>query len=216
MAFYKRRTFARRVAKKRTYRKRYSPKVVVRRPRPISSAVHAFKRMTPVSTISGNAAYVPYLNAYNVSLNQLISSSEFTALYDHYKINFVVVKFWFRNDPGAQLATASTYPKLYWYRDQDDDTAPGSLNEIRENCRSRVAVLNPNRPVVIKYKPNTLQVIYDGLTTSNYRPIWNAWLDCAVPATKQYGFKWAIDDFSNVNYRLDIETIVYFQCKTSR
>lgn len=180
------------------------------------STVHSFKRMASVATIAGNVAYTPYLAAYNVSLNQLINSSDFTALYDHYKINFVVVKFWFRNDPGAQTASSSTYPKLYWYRDQDDDTAPGSLNEIRENNRSRVAVMNPNRPVTIKYKPNTLQVIYDSAVSSNYRPVWNAWLDCAVPATKQYGFKWAIDDFSNTNYRLDIETTVYFQCKSAR
>lgn len=182
--------------------------------------VHSFKRMVRDGTqIVGNAVHAPYLGgitASQIQLGNVVNSSDFANLYDQYRINYVVVKFWLKIDPSAQTAAGASYPKLYWYRDTDSSGTPGSLNEVRENAKSRVAVMLPNRPVTIAFKPNTLQLIYQSALASQYKPVWGQWLDMSTTSTPHYGVLYAIDDLTNTNYKVDIETTFYFQCKQPR
>lgn len=189
----------------------------VRRSRLGSSRVHSFKRMVTTPTvITGAAAYNPYLSSSTAWLGQLVNFSEFTQLYDQYRINYVVYKYYLKIDPSAQTAATASYPKLYWYRDLDDSNAPASLSEMRENARTRVAVMNPNRPVVIKYRPNTLAVLYTSAVASQYKPVYKQWMDVAQTGTPHYGHKIAIDDLTNVNYKVETEITYYFQCRNPR
>lgn len=180
--------------------------------------MHNFKRMlSQTSGIQGNATFAPYLGIGALNgISQVVNSSEFGNLYDQYRINFVVWKFWLKIDPSAQAAGSASFPKLYWYRDYDDTTIPGSLNEIRENQRAKVVVMNPNRPVTIAFKPNTLQLVYQSPVASTYRPTWGQWIDAANLNTPHYGYKFGIDDLTNTNYRVDIEVTVYFSCRNPR
>lgn len=180
------------------------------------SQTHSYKRMASVVTVNGNATYTPFLpTGLNIKLSDVINSSEFTTLYDQYRINMVVVKLWMRIDPSAQTASTSNYPKVYWFRDLDDSGSLTSINDARENAYAKVAVLRPDRPVVIKFKPNVLQLIYNGVT-STYKPAFKQWIDCTTAGVEHYGVKWTVDDFTNLNYRLDIEKTVYFQCRQPR
>ena len=81
--------------------------------------VHSFKRMIrDGSTWNGNAAYTPLAQAFssaNIQLANVVNSTDFANLYDQYRINYVVLKFWLRIDPSAQAAASASYPKLYWY-----------------------------------------------------------------------------------------------------
>lgn len=179
--------------------------------------VHSFKRMARDGiTLAGSAAYNPYTLVFAPNFAQLVNSTDFANLYDQYRINFVVVKFWLKIDPSAQTASGASYPKLYWYRDYDDTTVPTSINEMRENAKCKVVVMNPNRPVTIKFKPNTLQLIYQSSIANQFKPAFGQWLDMATTSTPHYGFKWAIDDFTNTNYTLNAEWTYYFQCRQPR
>lgn len=182
-----------------------------------SNVVHSFKRMfaSPTSIV-GNAVYNPYLSAYSFSLGQIVNSSEFANLYDQYRINYIVTKFWLKIDPSAQSAATSSFPKFYWYRDWDDATNPASLQELRENSRTKVVVMNPNRPVVVAFKPNVLQTLFNSGVTSTYKAAFNQWLDMSNTNTTHYGFKFAIDDLTNTNYKVDVEIVYYFQCRQPR
>lgn len=188
-------------------------------PRNSANRGHAFKRMLGSATITGNVAYSPYLNAYSgqqINLAAVQGTSDFQNLYDQYRINYIVIKFWLRIDPSAQTAASASFPKLYWYRDYDDESTPASLNEIRENGRCKIAVMNPNRPVTIKFRPNSLNTVYAGVATSTYKPVWRQWLDVAVPSARHYGIKYGIDDLTNTNYKVDIEAMLYLECRNSR
>lgn len=178
--------------------------------------VHSFRRGGVTGTLTGNVAYAPYLGNYNTNFGQIINSGDFTALYDQYRINFIVVKFYLKIDPSAQTAATASFPRIFWYRDYDDNGNPASLNEIRENSKGKQAILHPNRPVTIKFKPNVLNTVYSSLGVSNYVPVFKQFLDMSTTATTHYGFKYAIDDLTNTNYKLDIETVVYFQCRQPR
>lgn len=181
---------------------------------------HSFRRMLRDGIqIPGSATYAPYLNTFsasNIQLANVVNSTDFANLYDQYRINYVVLKIWLVTDPGAQSAAAGTWPKFYWYRDYDDNTLPGSINEIRENAKARCAVLQPNKPLTIKFKPNTLQLLYQSAVASQYKPVFGQWLDMTTTSTGHYGFKYAIDNLTNTNYRVDMEATLYFQCRQPR
>lgn len=201
----------------RKYVKR-SRKTMVVSKKPAWAQVHHFRRnVNEIGPIVGNAAYIPYTNATGVTFNQLINSTEFTSLYDQYRINYVVDKYWLKIDPSAQAAASASFPKMYICRDLDDGAVPANLNELRERNNCVVKVMNPNRPVVYKFKPNVLDSIYrTGITDGSSTPKWKVWIDCSLPDLSHYGYKYAIDDLTNTNYRVTIERTIYFSCKNVR
>ena len=218
------RTIRRRVVRKIVRRVGMSRQMTV-------SGTHHFKRMLSgnftswatgtatglCSAIIGNAVNAPWRGTFQLNgIGQVINATEFTALYDQYRVNKLVLKFYLKIDPSAQTATTSNIPRLYWYRDYDDGAVPLDLNEIRENSKSKVKVLSLYKPVTIVITPNTLQVLYQSAVSSNYKPVFKQWLDIGTSSTPHYAIKCAIDDLTNTNYRVDVEGIVYFSCRQSR
>lgn len=197
-------------------RNRKKQRLTVRRMQPMVNVPHAFRRMAPRQTIVGQAVYNPLTTAYGVQLSQLINSGEFTTLYDQYRFIKCTVKFFLRIDPAAQSASAASYPKLFWHRDYDDESAPATLDEIRENGKCKYRVMDPNKPVVVTFVPNVLQLVYASAIANTYKPAFKQWIDCNVPGAKHYGFKWGIDDLTNTNYRVDLETECIIECRNSR
>lgn len=182
----------------------------------LNNAIHSFKRLMSPATVTGNVAYAPYQSVTNVTLSGVTNSSDFVNLFDQYRIQYVVMKFWLRIDPSAQAAASASYPRMYWCRDKNSSTVL-SQTEMRERGDTRIAVMNPNRPVVIKFKPNLLnQVLYSAVGTSSYEPVYNRWIDTSSAGTFYYGCLWNIDDLTNTNYKVDIETTLYIQCKNTK
>jgi len=203
--------------------RRVRPRMATRVPRAMVSVPHKFTRMyasaggiASANDISGGAALAPYLSNFTVNLQGVVNASEFGNLYDQYRITYARVKFYLKIDPSAQTAATAAYPKMFWYRDYDDSSTPGGLNEFRENTKSKVAILRPDRPLVISWKPNTLGLVYQSAIANQFKPVWNQWLDCSTLSTTHYGFKWAIDDFTNTNYRLQTEVQLWFECRQPR
>lgn len=197
---------------------RRSRKTMVVSKKPAWAQVHHFKRnVNEIGPIVGNVAYAPFVNSTGVTFSQLINVTEFTSLYDQYRINYVVDRYWLKIDPSAQTAAAASFPKMYICRDLDDSSVPVNLNELRERNNCLVKVMHPNRPVVIKFKPNVLDSIYrSGVSDGSATPRWKVWVDVALPDVSHFGYKYAIDDLTNTNYRVTIERTIYFSCKNAR
>lgn len=211
--FKRRRTNTRRPVNKRKRITR--PMATVSRP--MNRDIHSFKRMaTGGSPITGSVAYIPFLSGAAFSLSSLVNVSDFSNLFDQYRITYIVVKYWLKIDPSAQAAASASYPRFFWYRDYDDSTSPSSLDEMRENGKCKCVVMYPNRPVTIAFKPNLLNTLFNSGITSTYQPVWNTWVDMTNTGTTYYGYKYGIDDLTNTNYRVTSETTMYFQCRQSR
>lgn len=194
---------------------------IARTPRLIGNGVHHYKRMfsgsaNGVSIIAGNAVHNPYVGAFGVTLGQVVNSSDFANLYDQYKINYVVVKWFMRRSIDAQSATGAVVPRMYWYRDYDDAGTPSSIDEFRENSKTRSALLLENRPITWKFKPNVLGVVFQSAIASQYAPKFGQWLDMSNTSTPHYGMKFAIDDLRNTNYSVECEVTLYFSCRQPR
>lgn len=182
----------------------------------LKNQVYFFKRNAGLFTYSGNALNNPLIVAQAFSFQQLAGSGEFTSLFDQYMITHVQLKFFLRIDPSAQSASLANIPRLYWFTDHDDDTAPPNLNAFREHQRLKITPMSLYKPVTINVKPSILSQVYRTISTTGYAPKWHTWIDCAQIDVPHYGLKWAIDDLTNTNYRVDVETVFWFRTRAPR
>lgn len=217
------------------YRKRGGYRTAYRR-RGMPPLVHRFRRglagMNTVGTytawptgtiasssasIAGNAVNAPWLGAFRLNgIADIINNAEFTNLFDQYRIDKLVLRFYLKVDPGAQAAATANIPRLYIVRDRDDASPAANLNEMKENAMCKERVLSLYRPVTVVCRPNTLSLLWSTAVANNYRPTWGAWLDVGTPGSQHFCHKFAIDDLSNTNYRVDVEGTVYFSCRQAR
>lgn len=181
----------------------------------VRSQIHRFVRGCAMQTIVGNAVYAPYQSVLGATLDNTLNHTEFTSLYDQFRIDWVKAQFFLRIDPSAQTAAGASYPRMYWFRDYDDQ-ALASLNDVRENSKGKRAILHPNRPVTIWFKPNVLSEIYRTAVTTGYSPKFNQWIDASVPNLVHYGIKYCIDDLTNTNYKVDLEVTYGLSMRNSR
>ena len=203
---------------KRTYKKRYNKRI----PRSlVLKNVHYFKRYYVIGDVFKGSGSSPYLQGFDFSLNDLPNYSEFTALYDSYKI--CAVKVWFV--PGcttgnidvstgapvsAQINFASA--RCFSAIDYNDSSAPSTINEIREyaNCKMSPMVKGHKR----YFKPRQID------SSNAYNLPRNIWVDSSVPNRVYYGLKFGID-FNSYNFLTTtqigkLEACIYFKCKSVR
>ena len=134
------------------------------------------------------------------SLDQVKTYSDFTSLYDKFKITGVQVIVSMIANPNALLSapTVATtningagqfvnqqnfYPRL-WYVNDYDDAASTSINALRERQGVKYKVLKPNAPVKIFVKPTVLVQTYKTAVTTGYASVEGSagkrmWLDVA-------------------------------------
>lgn len=160
----------------------------------------------------GLPASAPLLRTYQFSLSNVTASTDFTNLFDMYKITFVQVKFYLVIDPSAQAAAVARYPRMWWTRDYDDANTL-SINQIRERSKCGSALLTPHKPIVINVRPAITTQVYRTPISTGYAPKWNQWLDADQPDIPHYGLKIALDDLTNTNYRVQHEIKYWFACK---
>lgn len=206
-----------RPTKRRYQRIRWAP----RRMAPIGSGVnqqiHRFKRQFLQLNLNGNVAFNPYLTALSVNLAQLPGVSDFANLYDEYRIDYVKHKIFLCVPPeAAPLSNTNTYPVAYWSIDKDDDTAPASLDEIRQHGNVQTSMLTNERPIIITYKPSSLVQTYRTAVSTGYSAKQGQWIDMAGTNVPHYGLKFGLNDFVNTSFKILIETSLWISCRNAR
>lgn len=202
MAYRKRRTTRR----KRTTRRRFTKRT--RTSRRSGQKIHVFKRHVDrgveiIDAVTGLSYGV------NFSLNDVPGSSEFTSLYDMYKINAVKITF-IPQMTEIVNSTGSGNPfnsRIISAIDKNDDTAPITADELRQFKTCKVTNITRQHRRYI-YKPQILD-------SSSYSI--SPWMSTASPGTNYYGLKlWAeptgITGISTV-FQLRIECVYYMSFK---
>lgn len=173
----------------------------------VSSISRAMKGTpnTQVFTFTRKADFYAYAGGnsavyggYQFSLNSLLNYTEFTSLFESFKINSVNVKFYLMIDPGASAATnilQGYYPRLFTMIDEDDAAVPANITECREYGNVRTDVMMPTKPVSIWLKPKCASTTYATSLVSAYEVRKAAWLDCQAngPQVPHYGLKWGLE-----------------------
>lgn len=168
---------------------------------------------------------------FTPSFDLIKAYSEFTALYDRYKITNVQIQLSLITNPNSanptNIAAASAttyynnptnwYPKFWYLFDYDDDSAI-SLSVMRERSKVKCFILQPNKLYKINLKPSILVQSYGTAVTTGYTPKWNQWVDMANTAVKHYGMKYVVDtqgvDPDNTYpFKVRMEYRYFFTCK---
>lgn len=191
-----------------TYRKSYA-----KPQRSLNQYVHRFTRMRPTQTVQGSVTGT-VSNAWVYNMGDLVNVNEFANLYDQYRIDYIVQKWYLRFDTSGAAPSIYFMPRVLWARDLDSNTVVTSA-EIRERSQTRQTVLTPTRPLVIKYKPNVNREVFSSAGVTTFEPAWKRWLDFVATGTRHYGHLTVVENLPETMY-IDIETKFYFSCKQAR
>jgi len=152
-----------------------------------------------VFTVARNADEIGYVGSgvaiaagWHFALTSVINPSEFTSLFEMYRINSVELTFNLRTDPGAASSIGvAIYPKLYYYIDNSTASGAGlAPAAIRERGNSKMMILDPNKFTKIKFTPSALVPIAGGAEEAKKRP----WLQTEVTSTPHYAFNFCVDN----------------------
>jgi len=190
--------------------------------------IHMYKRSaylgTVVSSISALGVPAPVANAYSFSLAQLPSVSDFTALYDQYKITGAKLQLTPALSEGIQspifgTASALGYSRVHTVIDYDDTLVPTSEDQLLEygSHKSTAPFQTHSRYI----KPKVLHEIYRSAIATAYAPRANTYLDMTNTDVPHYGLKLWISapnttagTAASITYKVYLT--LYFACKNTR
>lgn len=149
--------------------------------------VQKFERMVDFGYLVTNNT-VGTTNGNYFQLADLPAYSEFTTLFDQYKIDKVEV--WFKSQQrGITLQALANHGCIYFAVDYDDVTTPSSAAALQqyENC----VVIEPEEDMYIEFKPH---IAVSAFTSSGfgtgYSNLKDQWIDIASPNVEHYGMKY--------------------------
>ena len=177
------------------YRKKFTRSGVVRRQR-TGRMRHYFKRSwlgsaNVQTSITENPSFVGSL----FRLNQVPDYTEFTNLFDNYKIHGIKMTFY---RPSLSNSDAlNTQVLLHTVYDYDDASAPSSVNQMVQYDNYKVVSLTnqfmKNGKVTRFFKPRTLTEVYRGPASTGYSPTTRGVFDTQYNDIPHYGLKWALE-----------------------
>lgn len=202
---------------------------IVRRNK-MARQIHKYKRVVNMGTYTASQSVVggtvPARGAFSFNMNLLPNVSEYSSLYDQYKITGVSVKFVPKTSGQFQGGSSGSanpigYGQVVSVIDFDDAATPLTKDQMLEY--GSVKVTKSNREHKRFIKPKMLQEIFINSTTTGRAPIQAKWIDWSFPNAEHYGIKWFIDaptvnnpltDNSSIAY--DAYATFYFACKNTR
>lgn len=186
---------------------------------------HSFSRYcTSSDPISCNGVYKA--GSITTSISELVQSSDFTGLFDQYRIARVIVTFQLITNPDAAYplnATTSSatvnpsnwFPKL-WYIPDYDGGADETISSIKERQGVRCRIMRPNSVIRVAFTPKCRVLTYSTATSTGYSPR-NIKIDMSDVNVEHYGLKYVVDtnqqDPDNTNpFKFIIEKKLIFTC----
>jgi len=191
-------------------RRRYAINRVPRGPRPSGDDVHYFKRNCIVGTITSSTT-VAVGSAYTFTLTNLPGYTEFTALFDQYRLLKVMMQFIPATNVLTASATPLAHPVAVTAIDYDDGNTPTTTDELREfeTCK----IVQPFKVHYVNVIPRIAAAVYSGAFTSFSNT--KMWIDSASPTVQHYGVKF-IADASTAVQIWHVECCYYVACRNSR
>lgn len=175
--------------------------------------VHYFKRHVTLTDLKLSAGASTDFDNLVFSLDNVTGYTEFTALYDFYRINAVKVSFipvsnvslWSDTDQVVFRNTEFAN-RLFTVIDYNDGTALTTINEAREY---RTCKWTPYTRIHKRYFHPT-PVYHISSSDNNIAQVRKAWISCADPTVQYYGIKTAYDGRTNTT--MNAETIYKIEC----
>lgn len=172
--------------------------------------VYHFKRYANIGTlVVGNLA--PVFNAFVFQLDQVPAETDFTNLFDSYRINGVKITFRPQQTESISIGSInnpSAYARFVSAIDYNDSIGISSVDELREyqSCKC-TSILEVHERYI--HHPR----IQDrGQTYTPGRP----WINCSSPTQEHYGLKVAVEPInstSTTEMTYSVEAVFYMSFK---
>lgn len=217
---------ARFVSRRRPRRVKRARRLRKRVPRAVNRQMHMFKRTTRLTDITASITSLGVQNnvatAYQFNLNQLPNVSEFTTLFDQYKITGAKITF----VPGGSVSNITpisgqvlphSFGRVLSAIDYDDATAPPDENTMLQY--QSLKITNPNATHTRWIKPKVLAAIYQSAIATSYESRNAPFIDVGNPSVPHYGLKvWINAPVSPVaaSITYNVYVTLYFACKNVR
>lgn len=215
MPYYRKKRVYRKKRSVKRYRRKYSKRI----PRSLGNPtqkVYYFSRYASLGTIVAATAANQYGGSV-FSLDQVPNYTDFTNLYDFFKIKAIKISFIPLSNVTLGSSSTNTYTnynnRIFTVIDYNDAGTPTSIDELREysNCK-----WSPNNKIHKRYfSPNPLADATDDSTISlQYKP----WVPTTNYNLDYYAIKWAIEntDSGPTVPKYKIEAKFYMAFKSPR
>jgi len=216
-----------RASKRRAVARRFtaSRSKAARRRKGFSLNTHSFSRFSAANTVDMTGTEQPL--SFEFSLNSIYSYSEFTTLFDKYKLTKAIVYIQMITNPDADAITnrpiasqadynrCNFYPKM-WYIADHDDSATTTIAAIKERVGVKCCVMRPNMVKKIAVSPACAVQLYRTATTTGYGPKYGQYIDMAATDVPHYGLKCVFDPLGidpDSTFSFRYEWKLYFTCK---
>lgn len=166
---------------------------------------YRFKRTIQMSSMA--SAVGSNAGSYSWSLSLLTNPTEFTSLFDSYKITGVSMRFMPRITEATGATGSNAFGTFMYVTDYDDQTVPTNQLEIleRQSARLRQAA---NRPFKIFIRPKAGVALVPTSTFGQYA----GWVDTANPTVLYYGLKWMWNNVVTPS-TIDVYATIYMKFK---
>lgn len=215
-------------------RRRYAPKRRLirrkrlgRRPmrvvRSVRQPVQYFKRSIYLSGNKLSSTANDVFFAESFTLSQVAGSSDFTSLYDQYRINGVKYMLIPRGNT-AEITAASGASAVYQGQstgvfsiiDYDDNTAPTSISQLMEYQNVKMTRAHQMHSRYIKPRLNLQGITNIGTGATGQIMNTRGWLDCTNTNVPHFGLKFALQQSVNYNLTYDVKIDFYLAFKNVR
>lgn len=176
------------------------------------SKVHYFKRTAYYSGSISGSTVLDTFGATAFALNLCPNYTEFTTLFDMYKICAVKVSYMPRAN-SAEVGTNQGLVKFFTVVDYDDSNNPTSINELLqyESLKTTNTTKDHNRYL----KPKLAKALYQSAVSTAYGAT-RGWIDCENPGVPHYGLKYALQTLPTGNQSYDVKVTYYLAFKNVR
>lgn len=180
------------------------PKIVMARER-----LMMFERTITGPIVSASNT-VPTFGSFRITLDTLPNYSEFTTLFDAYRILQTTVTFF----PTSSMSSGALNSILYTVIDYDDDNVPTSVAELAQYPSLQTSV--PGAIVERTFNPVAAQPAYSGTFSSYARMSRRTFVDANSPGVIYYGLKWGLTTNSVAIQLYSVTLRVIVQCRNVR
>ena len=207
--------FKRRYAPKRKLirRKKFARRPMKRSMTGPAQPVQFFKRTDYVEGWASVGTTAPGVaGAYNFALTQVPNASDFTALYDQYKINLVKFTIIPRGNT-SNIVTGGNSMGVFTVLDYDDSTVPANLDTLlqHQNMKMTRSVQQHKRV----FRPLVRdQLIGSGGAAS--RGQYRGWIDCDDTTIPHFGIKYWFQASPSGTQEYDLKVDYYLAFKNVR
>lgn len=182
--------------------------------RPLQPKVVQIKRSYWCPRCDSNTSVFLSFGSLACSLNLVPSVTDFTNLFDQFRIVKVKYDFFPRLTGNPANGVPGNCSIFHMAVDHTDVTPPSLETDLLQYDQHRT--VQAYKPFSITFKPAPAATYWQGVTASGYGPKAGSWIDCSSGGVQHYGLKYCFSNNSATTTSIDIKATLWLEFREAR